>query len=268
VKDQVGKLEGIIGNIFNKKSAPAFTNIGGDEIGSCFAIQQHSEIPIKFHPKIALKVNIIKDTEWEFAEDDIALCVVPVLAPIPFGKYIEFISFDDSFIKEMSSISIEHGYWAKLMSNNIEQAKTDSKVKTIVIRLVKSSNKQNCDPCCVATKGFRTNTFLDLATFMDTSILGQRFPTEQAFLKDFFVRNPTPACVEEIPNKDDDHVPKIPVISDRATAAQPPHEHDQQEFFKQIVKTMQKMKNAPLQGQTKIVIKSHDLEEIVDAAKL
>jgi hypothetical protein len=33
--------------------------IDGDEIGSCFAIQQHSEIPTKFLPKIKLKVNIV-----------------------------------------------------------------------------------------------------------------------------------------------------------------------------------------------------------------
>jgi hypothetical protein len=122
----------------------------------------------------------------------------------------------------MSSISVEHGFWAKLISNVIEQAKTDSKVKTIVTRLIKSSNKQDRDPCHAATKGFRTNTFPNLAPFIDTSILGQRFLVKQAFLKDFFVQNPTPACVKEIPDKDDDHVPKICVISNRATAAQPP----------------------------------------------
>ncbi len=41
----------------------------------------------------------------------------------------------------MSLISVDHGFWAKLMSNIIEQAKMDSEVKTIVIRLVESSNK-------------------------------------------------------------------------------------------------------------------------------
>jgi hypothetical protein len=63
VKDQDGKLKGIIGNIFNKKSAPAFTKIDGDKISSCFTIQQHSEIPIKCFPEIALEANIVKDTE-------------------------------------------------------------------------------------------------------------------------------------------------------------------------------------------------------------
>jgi hypothetical protein len=130
----------------------------------------------------------------------------------------------------MSLISIEHGFWAKLMSNVIEQAKTDSKVKTIVTRLVESSDKQNRNPCHAATKWFRTNTFPDLAPFINTSILGQRFPAKQAFLKEFYVQNPTPACVKEIPNEDDDHIPKIPVLSNCATAAQPPLEHDQQDF--------------------------------------
>jgi hypothetical protein len=106
VKDQVGKLNRIIGNIFNDKSAPAFTKIDGDKIGSCFAIQEYSAIPTKFGPDIVLEVNIVKDTEWASAEHDIALCVVPNLTPIPFGKNIESISLDDLFIKEMSTISI------------------------------------------------------------------------------------------------------------------------------------------------------------------
>jgi hypothetical protein len=95
MKDQDGKLERIIGNFYNEKSAPAFTKIDSDKIGSCFAIQQHSKIPIKFCPEIALKTNIVKDTEWEFAENDIALCIVSILTPIPFGKNIKSTSFDD-----------------------------------------------------------------------------------------------------------------------------------------------------------------------------
>jgi hypothetical protein len=140
----------------------------------------------------------------------------------------------------MSTISIEHKFWAKLMSNVIEQAETDSKVKTIVTRLVKSINKQNSDPCRTATRGFRTNTFPIWPLFIDTSILGQKFSAKQAFLKELFVRNPTPTHVEEIPNKDNDHIPEAPVFSNHAMAAQPPLEHDEREFFKLMVKTMQK----------------------------
>ncbi len=88
MKDWDGKLKGIIGNIFNKKSAPAFTKIDGDKIGSCFAIQQHSEIPTKSCPMIVLEANIVKDTEWEFAEHDIALCVVPILPLSPLVKIL------------------------------------------------------------------------------------------------------------------------------------------------------------------------------------
>ncbi len=100
MKDRDGKLKGIMGDIFNKKSAPAFTKFDSDKIGSCFAIKKHSKIPTIFCPKIALKANIIKDTEWEFAEHDIAFCVIPILVPIPFGKIIKSISFDDLFIKK------------------------------------------------------------------------------------------------------------------------------------------------------------------------
>jgi hypothetical protein len=168
----------------------------------------------------------------------------------------------------MSSISAEHGFWAKSMSNVIEQAKTDSEVKIIVKRLVQSTDKCGRDPCHAAAKGFRTNTFPDSAPFIDTSILGRKFPAKQSIFKVFFVQNPTPTRVEEIPDKDNDHVPKILVVSDRATVAQPPLKHDQQEFFKLMVKTMQKMQHAPLQGQTRIVVKSHDQEETINVAKL
>jgi hypothetical protein len=168
----------------------------------------------------------------------------------------------------MSSISVKHRFWAKLMSDVIEQAKTDSKVKTIVKRLVKSSGKQNRDPCRAATKKFRTNTFSDSAPFVDTAILDRKFPAKREFLKEFNVRNPTPDCIEEIRDKDNDHVPKIPVVSNCVTAAQPPLKHEQQVFFKLMVKTMQKMQHAPLHGQTKIIVESRDHMETVDAAKL
>jgi hypothetical protein len=115
---------------------------------------------------------------------------------------------------------------------------------------------------------FRTNTFPQWAPFIDTSILGQKFSAKQAILKECFVQNPTPACVKEIPDKDDDHVPKIPVVIKHATAAQPPLEQDQQEFSKLMVETMQKMQHAPLQGQTKILVKSCDHKETINAAKL
>jgi hypothetical protein len=42
------------------------------------------------------------------------------------GKAITSIYFDDVFIEEMDTISKEHGFWAKLMSDIIEQAETDS----------------------------------------------------------------------------------------------------------------------------------------------
>jgi hypothetical protein len=228
MKDQDGKLNWIIGHIFNDKSAPAFTKIDGDEIGSCFAIQQYFKIPTKFCPKIAHKTNIVKGTEWESTEHNIALCVVPVLAPIPFGKNIMSISFDDSFIKEMSLISIEHGFWANLMSDIIEQAKTDSKVKTIVKRLVESSNKQNHDPCHTATK--QTNIFPDLAPFINTSSLAKNSLPSKQFSKICLSGTPLLLTSKKFLTRTGITFSKIPVVSNRASVAQLPLEHDQQDL--------------------------------------
>ncbi len=84
-------------------------------------------------------------------------------------------------------------------------------------------------------------------------------------LKEFFVRNPTPACVKEIFDEDNDHVPKIPFFGNCAMPFQPPLKQDQQEFFKLMAKNMQKMQHSPLQGQTKNVIESCDHKETVVA---
>ena len=60
IMKQDGTLEGIIGNMFSKKCTPAFFKIDGDEIGSCYAIQKHDDIPSKHRPKVPLQANIVK----------------------------------------------------------------------------------------------------------------------------------------------------------------------------------------------------------------
>jgi hypothetical protein len=80
--------------------------------------------------------------EWENALKDIFLCVIPNIAPFPFGKTISTIYFDHTFIKEMDTISKEHGFWAKLMTVVIKQAETESNVKTIAKRLIDALKTQ------------------------------------------------------------------------------------------------------------------------------
>jgi hypothetical protein len=54
--------------------------------------------------------------EWGNANKDIAPCVFPILAPLSFGKAIYSIYFDEAFIEEINTISMEHDLGAKLVS--------------------------------------------------------------------------------------------------------------------------------------------------------
>ncbi len=101
IKDNKGKLIGIIGNMFDKGSTPAFTKIEGNNIGSCFTIQSFNIVPKKFCPETPLQANTIKETNWEKATTENVLIALPTVVPLPFGKEFKSTSFDDSFIKEM-----------------------------------------------------------------------------------------------------------------------------------------------------------------------
>jgi hypothetical protein len=68
------KLIGILGNLLDEASTPVIAKIDVDEVGSCFTIQNFSDIPDKFLPKIPLIIDTVKDTAWESALNDIALC--------------------------------------------------------------------------------------------------------------------------------------------------------------------------------------------------
>ena len=94
------KLPGIIGNMLEEGSTPAIIKIDGKEVGFCFTIQNYKEIPKIFCPEIPLKAKKVKDTEWEVATKDIALIVLPTLAPLPFGRDIESTMLDDNFVRK------------------------------------------------------------------------------------------------------------------------------------------------------------------------
>ena len=66
--------------------------------------------------------------------NDIALCALPSLVPIPFGIQIESCYYNEAFIDEMKKISPEHGFWAKIFTDVIEQTETDSDIVSIVQR--------------------------------------------------------------------------------------------------------------------------------------
>jgi hypothetical protein len=120
-----------------------------------------------FHFKVSnfvlqLRPNLGK---WREAKNELALCVIPILAPVPFGKRIESTIFDESFVDEMEKLSEEHGFWARIMNLAIKQADTESDLTTIVKRMLNAKTSTNCDPCCAATKGFLQNIHPLLSSF-------------------------------------------------------------------------------------------------------
>jgi hypothetical protein len=200
IKKPDGTLIGIIGNVFSKKCTPAFFKIDGDEIGPCYAIQKHEEIPTKHRPEISLQADIVKGTNYEDYPHEISMWVSPNLSPLPFGAKIEQTLFNNAFIEELGTISKYHGIWAKLMAEVINQAVTkESNIPTIAKRLINLSGTRNRDPCHAASKGFRSTTIPNSAPFVEISSLGKKIPEQQATLHSYFERNPTPACVEEPP---------------------------------------------------------------------
>ncbi len=124
------------------------------------------------------KLFRIKDTAWESALNDIALCALPSLVPIPFGIQIESCYYNEACIDEMKKISPEHGFWAKIFTDVIEQTETDSDIVSIVQQLMtsKTASTLRRDPCHSATKNFRNMTaasgpFIDFPSWERISIL-------------------------------------------------------------------------------------------------
>jgi hypothetical protein len=88
-------------------------------------------------------------------------------------------------------------------------------------------------------------------------------------MKEFFHRNPTPACVEINDNDEEVNEVHIPVCSaskNQAPPAEPAPMNPPAEFYSQLIETMKHMQ-AP-QQPAKIVVESRDHEESVNLAKL
>ena len=267
----------IIGNMFDESSSPAFFKIDLDEIGTCCAILEHPKIPTEFRPEIPLQSDSVKDTDWEDAEMEIALVAIPTLAPIPYGKEIKSGILDDNFIEEMQAISDVHGFWARTMSDVIDQHEVDNHTETVLKRMLDSPiPSSSCDPARAATKGLRGMTFVS-NPYVDLSLLNRcsdRFEVDQEKLKEFFRRNPTPARVEDVDAEENIDELRVPVRSmtvptnslPPAIAAAVTSNNPPPEFFAQLIETMKNIQ-AP-QLPTKIVVESRDHEETIDLAKL
>jgi hypothetical protein len=182
------KLLGIIGNMLEEGSTPAIIKIDGGEIGSCFTIQVFDNIPKNFRPKIALQPKMLKDSEWTEATMNLALIMLPTLAPLPFGREIESTMLEDDFLDKMIKIFAEHGFWAKMMVDAFIQEDSDHDTLPIVTNLNNSkATSKGRNPCRAATKGFRNAWPSNSGPAVDPSRVGKSHEVEQAKVKEFFL---------------------------------------------------------------------------------
>ncbi len=106
IKSPAGDFIAIAGNMSNEQSEPAFIKINEDCIGSSFAIQNHLEIPLAIRSEIPLPAELLRDTSWNEAPEDIALAVFPNMVPIPFGAVIpDGVTPGDEFFEVFQAIS-------------------------------------------------------------------------------------------------------------------------------------------------------------------
>ena len=205
-----GKLIGILGNLLDKASTPVITKIDTEEVGSCFTIQNFNNITEEFRPETPLVIDMVKDT---------VLCALPSLVPILFGFQIESCYYNEAFIDKMKKISPEHRFWEKIFTDVIKQTETDSDTVTIVQRLMTSKTTLTLrrDPCRSATKNFRNMTAAS-GPFIEFSLVGNKFTSEQASVKTFFRRNPKPARAVFLDEEDNNPTAEIPIHTTTTTA--------------------------------------------------
>ncbi len=65
--------------MLDEGSTPVIIKVDGNVIRSCSAIQIFADIPETFCPEIPLQADSVKDTEWEEANKEIALIVIPAV---------------------------------------------------------------------------------------------------------------------------------------------------------------------------------------------
>jgi hypothetical protein len=127
---------------------PAIIKVDGNNIGLCFTVQNFADIPNIFCPEIPLLADSVKNTEWEEANKEIALIIIPTLALLPYGTDIKSTVLDDDFIEEMQQLSIEYRFWAKMMVNAHEQYASDFDTSLVIKNLTIASMTSTRHDAC------------------------------------------------------------------------------------------------------------------------
>ncbi len=185
--------------------------------------KNHLEIPLAIRSEIPLPAELLRDTSWDEVPKEIALAVFPNMVPIPFGAVIpDGVTPGNEFFEVFQAISTEHGKWAKLITEQIEQSKSNNDHVTIFRRIIDERIlRGERDPARAATRGIRTTVIPATSLFIETTRIGNKFPDALAILCADFMRNPTPACVE-LGASDDESYPEIFVgVQPNGQAQQP-----------------------------------------------
>ncbi len=112
----------------------------------------------------------------------------------------------EEFIEAFLAISSEHGEWAKLITERFEQSESDNDHVTIFRHIIDArSLRGERDPARAATRGIRSLTIPTTSPFIETTRIGNKFPDALAILRNDFMRNPTPAWIQNEASDDEDH---------------------------------------------------------------
>ncbi len=124
-----------------------------------------------------------------------------------FGTVIpDGVTPGKEFIEVFLAISSEHGEWAKLITEHIEQSESDNDHVTIFWHIINSlSLRGERDPACAATRGVHSLTIPTTSPFIETTRIGNKFPDALAILRNDFMHNPTPAQIQNEASDDEDH---------------------------------------------------------------
>jgi hypothetical protein len=132
----------------------------------------------------------------------------------------------------MASISATHKSWAKLIIDTIEQQETDEQ-HVAVYQKNMSSKDTRAGAIRAATKGIRTILLSKNPPFVEVSRAApsNKFEEELEILRNYFVRNPTPAARFDLNDSEDDDASEVVILG--VNQQQPPEQQQQQPFQQQ-----------------------------------
>jgi len=154
VVDENRTTVAIVGNSSQWKSNPSYSYVDATNVGSIILIEKLENIPLEIRSLESLPKPYVASTTWS-ESNNIAVCLVPILAPIFFGqKSMEGFVFDDDFVDKMKAISEKHGKWANRVYNQQEESASD--LDKIIDRLKSPRHSNAPDPETFTSPGFKT----------------------------------------------------------------------------------------------------------------